>query len=132
VLLGSLAKISLADLLIAGILPGLLVAALFFAYVIVRCSLDPSLAPGYSVERVAAWQRWCPFLVNVVPLLAIFVAVVGSMLGGLATASESAALGAFASLVAAACYGRLTWRALVVSLVETGKISAMIFLIAAA
>jgi tripartite ATP-independent transporter DctM subunit len=132
VLLGSLSQISIADLLIGGILPGLIIAGLFFAYVTVRCAVNPSLAPAYSIERLDLWQRWRPFIANVLPLLAIFVAVVGSMLGGLATASESAALGAFASLIAAVCYRKLTWSALVVSLIETGKISAMIFLIAAA
>jgi tripartite ATP-independent transporter DctM subunit len=132
VLLGSLGQIPIADLLIGGILPGVLIAALFFAYVVVRCWANPALAPSYPLARLGLWDRWRPFLVNVLPLLVIFVAVVGSMLAGVATPSESAALGAFASLVAAACYGRLTRRALRTSLIETAKVSAMIFMIAAA
>ena len=132
VLLGSLGQISIAALLIGGVLPGLLIAGLFFIYVITRCTIDPSLAPSYPVEALSFMERARPFLLNVVPLLVIFVAVVGSMLWGIATPSESAALGAFASLCAAALYGQLTWKAFAVSLIETGKISAMIFLIAAA
>lgn len=130
VLLGSLGQIPIADLLIGGVLPGILVAALFFTYVIVRCWLNPALAPAYPVAELTPWERWRPFLVNVLPLLVIFVAVVGSMLGGVATPSESAALGAFASLLAALCYGKLDRKSIKVSLIETAKISAMIFLIA--
>jgi tripartite ATP-independent transporter DctM subunit len=132
VLLGSLGQISIADLLIGGVLPGLLISALFFVYVVARCTINPALAPSYPVKSLGFFARLRPFLINVVPLLVIFIAVVGSMLGGLATPSESAALGAFASLVAAACYRKLTWKAFAISLIETGKISAMIFLIAAA
>ena len=58
VLLGGLGQISIADLLIGGILPGVLIASLFFAYVIARCSLDPTLAPAYPLADLTAWQRW--------------------------------------------------------------------------
>jgi tripartite ATP-independent transporter DctM subunit len=132
VLLGSLANISISDLLIGGIVPGVLIAALFFAYVVIRCSLDPKLAPPYSAGALTLWQRIWPFAAYVLPLLLIFVIVVGSMLAGVATPSESAALGAVASVGAAAAYGRLSWVAIKRSLIETGKISAMIFLIATA
>ena len=129
VLLGSLAGISISKLLIAGILPGLMMSALFFAYVVLRCRLNPSLAPSYAVERVAGWARWRPFLVNVVPLMLIFVVVVGSIVAGWATPTESAALGSVASFIAAACYGGLSRAALKKSLTETAKISAMILFI---
>ncbi len=131
VLLGSLAGISIAKLLIAGILPGLLMAASFLAYIVVRCSLRPDLAPAYDVERVALCERWKPFLIYVVPLLGIFVIVVGSILGGFATPTESAALGSVASVVAAAAYRKLTLRSLVKALTETAKISVMILFIIA-
>ena len=131
VLLGSLAGISIAKLLIAGILPGLLMAASFLAYIVVRCSLRPDLAPAYDVERVALWERWKPFLIYVVPLLGIFVIVVGSILGGFATPTESAALGSVASVVAAAAYRKLTLQSLVKALAETAKISVMILFIIA-
>ncbi len=131
VLLGSLAGISIAKLLIAGILPGLLMAASFLAYIVVRCSLRPDLAPAYDMERVALWERWKPFLIYVVPLLGIFVIVVGSILGGFATPTESAALGSVASVVAAAAYRKLTLHSLVKALTETAKISVMILFIIA-
>jgi len=129
VLLGSLAGISISRLLIAGIVPGLLMSLLFLGYVIGRCALRPELAPAYAIERLDLWARWRPFLVHVVPLLGIFVVVIGSLLMGFATPTESAALGCVASLVAAAGYRQLTLRGLAKALRETAKISVMILFI---
>ena len=129
VLLGSLAGISISKLLIAGIIPGLMMSALFLAYVVGRCAAQPSLAPSYAVERLTLWQRWKPFVVYVVPLFAIFAVVVGSILFGLATPTESAAVGCVASIIAAAAYRSLTVKALVAAFRETAKVAVMILFI---
>lgn len=129
VLLASLGEISVADLLMAGILPGLLMATLFFGYVVIRCTLNPALAPRYDVGDMTLRQRVLPFLIYVVPLLGIFVIVVGSILGGIASPTESAALGGVATVVAAAAYRSLRWRDLVVAFAETAKVSVMILFI---
>ena len=131
VLLGSLAGISIAKLLIATIIPGLLMAGVFLAYIIARCSLNPDLAPAYDVAHTAPWERWKPFLIYVVPLLGIFVVVVGSILGGLATPTESAALGSVASAIAAIAYGKCSARSMLKAVSETAKISVMILFIIA-
>jgi len=132
VLLGSLAGISIAKLLIAGIIPGLMMAASFLIYIIVRCRANPALAPAYDVEPVTLWQRWKPLLTHVLPLMGIFVVVVGSILGGWATPTESAALGSVASALAAIGYGKLTLAAMKKAIAETAKISVMILFIIAA
>jgi tripartite ATP-independent transporter DctM subunit len=129
VLLGSLAGISIAKLLIAGIVPGLLMSAIFLAWVVLRCWLDPRLAPADAREDVAGWARWRPFVVYVIPLLAIFLVVIGSMTGGYATPTESAAVGAAVSIAAAACYGMLTLEGLKKALLQTVAISGMILFI---
>lgn len=129
VLLGSLAGISISGLLIAGIVPGVLMSAFFFLYVLIRCSLNPSLAPAYEIESIGRWQRWRPFLVYVMPLFLIFVVVVGSILAGWATPTESAALGCVAALTAAAAYRCLTWQGFLRSVRETAKVSVMILFI---
>lgn len=131
VLLGSLAGISIAKLLIATIVPGLLMAAAFLVYIIARCSLNPDLAPAYDVAELTAWARWKPFLIYVLPLLSIFVVVVGSILGGFATPTESAALGSVASAIAAIAYGKFTVRSMLKAVSETAKISVMILFIIA-
>lgn len=129
VLLGSLAGISISGLLMAGILPGMLMASAFLLYVVIRCWIRPELAPAYDVDRLSAWERWRPFIVYVVPLFGIFLVVVGSILAGWATPTESAALGSVASFIAALCYGAVTREAIANALRETAKISVMILFI---
>jgi len=125
VLLGSIAQIPIGELLIAAIVPALILAALFFGYVILRCRLDPSLAPPYDVAALSWRERVMPFVKYVLPLFTIFVVVVGSIIGGIATPTESAALGAVASLAAAAAYRRLTWTNFVVSVRQTLRFTVM-------
>ncbi|MFP6710476.1 MAG: TRAP transporter large permease subunit [Rhodospirillales bacterium] len=129
VLLASIAEQSVAQLLIAGIIPGILMAVLFFAYVIGRCILDPSLAPGYDPDEsgldqpvsiainIGGQTRWSasyngnlrrsinrvlPFFLYILPLFIIFIVVVGSIFFKLAAPTEAAALGCLASL--GTCY----------------------------
>ncbi|MGH8741448.1 MAG: TRAP transporter large permease subunit, partial [Burkholderiales bacterium] len=92
VLLGSVARIPIAELLVASIIPALILAALFFAYVIIRCWRSPELAPPYDVAELGWRERLMPFLKYVLPLMSLFVVVVGSIVGGIATPTESAAL----------------------------------------
>ncbi|NMG36615.1 TRAP transporter large permease subunit [Azoarcus sp. TTM-91] len=130
VMLGSLAGISIAELLIGGILPGLLMALCFLGYVIIRCHINPELAPAdESAVKVQGWERWKPFMRDVVPLFAIFIAVVGSMLAGWASPTESAAIGALASVVATVFYRALSWQALYKSLMETARVSVVILFV---
>ena len=129
VLLGSLANISIAKLLIAGIIPGLLMSLLFVGYVVVRCTYQPELAPPYDIADLSMGERIRPFLLYVVPLSSVFVIVVGSILGGVATPTESAALGCLASVVLAAAYRSLRLAHLMVALRETAVIFVMIMFI---
>ncbi len=132
VLLASLAQIPVAELLVAGIVPGLLIALLFFVYIVVRCRLSPGLAPAYVQEDLAPGDRVRPFLIYVVPLMALFVLVVGSILAGWATPTESAALGAVGAVIAAVAYRCLTRRALRTALIEAAKVTGMaLFIICA-
>ncbi len=131
VLLGSLAGISIGKLLIAGVVPGLLMALLCVGYVLLRCWMNPSLAPGQSEEVMPFRDRLRPFLIYVVPLFGLFIIVVGGIMTGLATPSQSAALGAMGAIVAAALYRRLTIDAMRRALMETTKITVTILLIIA-
>jgi tripartite ATP-independent transporter DctM subunit len=129
VLLASLGGISVADLLIAGVLPGILMATLFFSYVVIRCTFNPRLAPAYPIADMSWAERLRPFVVYVLPLFAIFIIVVGSILAGIASPTESSALGGVASVLAAAAYRSLRWPDLKKALLETAKISVMILFI---
>jgi len=125
VLLGSIAQIPISELLVASILPALILAVLFFGYVMLRCWHDPTLAPAYDIARLSLRERLMPFVKYVLPLSGIFIVVVGSIIGGVATPTESAALGAAASLVAAALYRRLTWENFFVSVRQTLRFTVM-------
>lgn len=129
VLLGSLAGISISQLLIAGIVPGLLLSAMFVGYIVVRAKLDPALAPQDVVPEVHGWERLRPFVVHVLPLVLIFALVVVSMSAGWATPTESAAVGASATILVAALYGALSRAALGKALVGTAAISGTILFI---
>jgi len=129
VLLGSLARISINDLLIAAIIPGLMMAVLFLGYILIRCRMNPEIAPPYEGDVLTLWERVLPVLTHVLPLMLVFVVVVGSMFAGIATPTESAALGVLATLVAAVAYRVLSVNAIIASVRETLKFSAMILLI---
>jgi tripartite ATP-independent transporter DctM subunit len=129
VLMGSLSGISISRLLLAGIIPGVLLAASFVGYIVVRVMLDPRLAPTFEHVPVRGWARWRPLLVYVAPLLLIFVVVIMAMAAGWATPTESAALGAVATVLMAALYRALTWDGLMKSLLGAAGISGVILFI---
>ena len=131
VLLGSLANIPVSQLLIAGIIPGIMMSILFVGYILWRCTRDPDLAPVYEVQDFTLRERWMPFFIYVAPLFSIFIVVVGSIFFGIASPSEAAALGCIASTVAAACYRSLTWASFMKSVRETAKVTTIIMLIIA-
>ncbi len=129
VLLGSLSGISISKLLIGGVVPGLILSAAFVAYIVVRAKTSPKLAPPTPVADHSGWEAWRLLLLYVVPLVAIFAVVVGAMSGGFATPTESAALGALATMAVAAVYRVLTRDALMKSLKGATAISGMIMFI---
>ena len=132
VLLASLGEISVSGLLIAGIVPGVMMATMYFIYVISVGYARPDLAPAYDIEEVPWHQRLWPFFVYVVPLFSLFVIVVGSILAGIASPTESAALGALGSVVIAICYRSLTWANLKKALIESAKTTVLILFIGSA
>ena len=129
VLLGGLAGIAIADLLIAGIIPGLILSLVFIAYIILRAWLDPSLAPSAEGAILPGWQRWKPFILHVLPLIVIIGLVIGSMVLGWATPTESAAVGCATTAALAACYRQLTWSAVKQALTGTAAITGLIMFI---
>jgi tripartite ATP-independent transporter DctM subunit len=129
VLLGSLSGISISKLLVGGIVPGLILSAIFVAYIVLRVRMEPALAPKTAFEQFHGWRRFQPFLQYVLPLVSIFVIVVGAMIVGWATPTECAALGAFATMVLALLYRCLTVKNLVRALQGTAAISGMILFI---
>jgi tripartite ATP-independent transporter DctM subunit len=129
VLLGSLSGISISKLLIGGVVPGLMLSAAFVGYIVVRAKANPALAPATAIEPRTGWARYELLVCYVLPLVSIFVVVIGAMSGGIATPTESAALGALATMALAIAYRALSFEALLKSLRGTVGISAMILFI---
>jgi tripartite ATP-independent transporter DctM subunit len=129
VLLGSLSGISISRLLVGGIVPGLILSLVFITYIVVRVKLNPALAPKSPFKEYHGWEKFQPFFQYVLPLVSIFVVVVGVMLAGWATPTESAAIGAFATMMLALLYRALTVDNLLKSLMGTVAISGMILFI---
>jgi tripartite ATP-independent transporter DctM subunit len=129
VLLGSLAGISISGLLIAGVVPGVLLASVFVAYIVIRAARDPSLAPAFEHAPVTGWPRWRPLLIYVTPLVLIFVVVIAAMSAGWATPTESAAIGAAATLIITVVYRSLSLTSLLQALTGTAAISGVILFI---
>ncbi len=129
VLLGSLSGISISKLLIGGVVPGLILSVAFVVYIVARVNADPALAPATPIDKLSGWARFDPLVRYVLPLVSIFIVVIGAMSGGIATPTESAALGALATMALAAVYGALSFAAVSKALHGTIAISGMILFI---
>lgn len=130
VLLGALAKVSIAKLLIAIVVPGFLLAALYALYFVGRAALQPHLAPPEETTSIS-WRERGKTLWLLIPLALLILIVTGFIFLGLATPSEAAAMGAIASAILAAAYGRFSWPILRESLMATVATSSMVLLIIA-
>ncbi|MBM3407690.1 MAG: TRAP transporter large permease subunit [Betaproteobacteria bacterium] len=129
VLLGGLAGISISDLLLGGVVPGIILSGVFIAYIVFRAWRDPALAPSDDEPVITGWARWRPFVLHVLPLGTIIAAVIGSMAMGWATPTESAAIGAAATMVVAALFRELKMKALKAALIGTALVTGMIMFI---
>ena len=129
VLLGSLARIDIGALLIAGLLPGVILALLYCAVIYIQAKWRPEAAPAYDLEPVSNRRKLQLFITNILPLGIVIFAVVGFILLGLATPSEAAAFGALSVAALAAAFRCLTFEALRRSLLGTVSVTGMVFLL---
>jgi len=125
---GAISGVSVVRLYAAGFLPGFLLASLYIIYVVVRVLLNPKLAPKPPKEQwdIPKKELYTRVLTSVVPLAVLILAVLGSIIAGLATPTEAAAVGAFGSILLAAAYRALTWERLKESIYLTTRTSAMV------
>jgi len=130
VLMASIGDFSVGDFLVAIIGPGLLMAILYAIYIMVRAYLQPELAPPYVTDiKESLGTRILNTLIYVFPILAIISTVIGLIFFGVATPTESAALGALAAFILAFLYRGLTWEITKESLKSTLLITVMMFMI---
>ncbi|MBI3373625.1 MAG: TRAP transporter large permease subunit [Betaproteobacteria bacterium] len=132
VLLGSLAQIDVGALLIAGFLPGLLLTALYIVLISVQAAIDTNAAPQYAAPHTSLRDKLRAILANVVPMGVIVFLVVGTIILGIASPTESAALGCIGVIGLLLAYRRFSWSVVWKSLDDAMKVTGMTFLIIAA
>ena len=134
VVMGPIMEIPVTDLFAAAIIPGIMLALLYAAYVTIRCALDPSLGPVLPEEDRATsmLEVLREFLIGLLPPALLVFAALGSILFGYATPTEAAGCGAVGSLLLALAYKKLTLPKLQEALVKTLEISALIMVLVAA
>jgi C4-dicarboxylate transporter, DctM subunit len=128
IIYGVMTETSVGQLYMAGILPGILLALLFAAYIVGYAMLYPARAPRGEEGRVSLREK-LRSLVEVAPIALLIVVVLGSMYFGIVTPTEAAALGVSMSLLLAVTIGRLTWRGFGRAFHETVRTTSMIMLI---
>lgn len=128
VIYGWYTQTSIGELLIAGILPGLLTAAIYSAMIVIRCYLNPELAPRLNDE--VSWSERLRVLTQVWPIPVLIFFVAGSIFGGYATPTEAGAIGAFFAFVIAGLRGGLNQKVIKDSIVEALGSTASIFFVA--
>lgn len=129
VILAALADVSLGRLLIAIIVPGLLMALFYAAYTVIRCWLQPSLAPVYDVGHIPLFEKIRETAKYILPFGIVIFLVTGVIFLGIATPTEAAATGALGAVILVAFYGRLSWSVIQRSLTSTVRTTAMVLLI---
>jgi len=129
VLWASLSRVSVGGILVAIILPGILMAILYTAYIVIRSIIQPELAPPYDLTASPFLEKIVLTCKYVLPLGFIVFLVIGLMFLGIATPTESAALGAFGCFVLVFIYRGWDWDVISSSLSNTIKITVMMFMI---
>jgi len=125
ILYGSMAEVSIGQLFAGGILPGILMSAIFMIYILIRSVFQKSIAPSLQ-ERYSIKEK-VVVLKGVILPVALILLVLGVIYFGICTPTEASAVGAFGAMLCALFYGKLTWENLKQSLWSTIKINAMVF-----
>ena len=129
IILGTIAQLDIGAILIAGLLPGLVLAILYGSAIWLQVRIDPAAAPAYDVAPVPLSAALRLVATNILPMGLVVFCVVGFILLGVATPSEAAAFGVLGVMVLAAAFRCMTMRALRKSLFATVRVAGMAFLI---
>jgi len=120
-----IAQESVGRLFMGGILPGIILGSLFIVFIFVRSAIQKDIAPALPPQDRATWQEKLTLPRGVILSVLIIVVVLGTIFAGIATPTEAAGAGAFATVICAAIYHKLTWQIVKESCYQTLKISAM-------
>jgi len=133
VVYGPMANLSVGKLFFGAFLPGFLLSGLYMVYILVRCQIQPHLAPSVpaSERNVSASVKFGKLVKSMFPPTILILAVLGTIFFGIAAPTEAAGVGALAATLLALGYRRLTWKLLVRTAMDTVRTSGMVLLIGA-
>ncbi len=127
IIYGLTANVPIGDLFVATIIPGFLLAALYLAYILIRCAIDPTLGPPAPLEeRQISLAQKLALVKNLVLPLMVAVCVLGSIYTGIASVSEAAGMGVVGTIIAAFVRKELTWKIMRGSLLQTMNTCGML------
>ena len=127
ILFANLTVQSVGRLFAGGIIPGLLLSALYCIYIGIRCYLNPEMGPAVPPEERVSWrEKFVALRGSILPVL-IIVAILGSIFTGAATPTEAAAIGVLATLICALVYRKFSWTMLKNSAYDTMRLYGMVF-----
>ena len=131
VIYGVFAEVSVVKLLLAGVLPGLLTAAIYMLMIVIRCSLQPSLAPRIVVrDRAALWRERWSSATEVWPVLVLILGVIGGLYAGVVTPIEGGAAGALLATVIGLAQRKLSLRGFIDSFKDAMGTTSQLFFVA--
>ncbi|MGH1438481.1 MAG: TRAP transporter large permease [Cellvibrionaceae bacterium] len=127
IILGDVMSVPVGDLFKAALIPGLVLVGMYLAYILTITTVKKGIAPPIPQNDGTQMELIIEALKNIVPPLLLIIVVLGSILTGIATPTESSALGAIGALVLAKFYGKLEWLMVSSSAKETVKVTSMVF-----
>ena len=126
IILGSVAELSIGQLFMGGMVPGIILTIIFVLYIAIKSFLSPDSAPALPPSERVSWSVKLRLLWRLLPPFALVLLVLGGIYTGICTPTEAAAVGAFGSLVVTVLMGRLTWTKLNHALQRTMSVTSMI------
>jgi len=133
VVYGPQAGLSIGQMFMGAIFPGLILSALYITYIVIRCRINPKLGPSTSSEQIVKFsmKKLINLLKSMVPPVVLILAVLGSIFTGIAPPTEAAAMGSLAAILLAIAYRKFSWKLISHACIETLRVSSFVVIIAA-
>ena len=133
VVYGPQAGLSIGQMFMGAIFPGLILSISYIAYIVIRCRINPELGPSTPSEQITKFsmEKLFKLLKSMVPPVVLILAVLGTIFTGIAPPTEAAAMGSLASILLAIAYRKFSWKLISHACIETLRVSSFVVIIAA-
>ncbi len=127
------AGLSIGQMFMGAVFPGLILSAFYIIYIVIRCRINPELGPAMADEDITVFSfgKMIRLLKSMVPPVLLIIAVLGTIFSGIAPPTEAAAVGSLAAIFLALAYRKFSWKLIRHASIETLKVSSFVVIIAA-